>query len=135
MVRVPTVKTLGLVSQLASWVHRQVRQRPLSQQHLRNTLVFCNMPALNQPEAFIQWRDGMIDAQGSFNERTKAALCKLGGCIRGLGEKNRSLSLPCKLTRFWARFYVSKYVDENSGSVKLVGHVQCVDDICLVLAH
>ena len=28
------------------------------------------MPALNQPEAFIQWRDNMIDAQGEFNERT-----------------------------------------------------------------
>ena len=42
----------------------------MAQQHLRNTLVFCNMPALNQPEAFIQWRDNMIDAQGEFNERT-----------------------------------------------------------------
>ena len=42
----------------------------MAQQHLRNTLVFCNMPALNQPEAYIQWRDGMIDAEGKFNERT-----------------------------------------------------------------
>ena len=42
----------------------------MAQQHLRNTLVFCNMPAMNQPEAYIQWRDNMIDAQGDFNERT-----------------------------------------------------------------
>ncbi|UOO88506.1 NAD(P)H-dependent oxidoreductase [Vitreoscilla massiliensis] len=42
----------------------------MAQQHLRNTLVFCNMPALNQPEAYIQWRDGMIDAEDKFNERT-----------------------------------------------------------------
>lgn len=42
----------------------------MAQQHLRNVLVFFDMPTMNQPEAFIQWQDGMVGDDGKFNERT-----------------------------------------------------------------
>lgn len=42
----------------------------MAQQHLRNVLAFLNMPTLNQPEMYLQWRDDMIDADNRFNEKT-----------------------------------------------------------------
>ena len=42
----------------------------MMQQHLRNVLVFFDMPTMNQPEAFLQWREGMVDAEGQFSEKT-----------------------------------------------------------------
>ena len=36
----------------------------MAQQHLRNVLVFLNMPTMAQPEAFIQVKDGFFDADG-----------------------------------------------------------------------
>ncbi len=48
----------------------------LSQQHLRNVLTFLDMPTLNQPEAFIQWNENIIDKQGNLLERTKVFLQK-----------------------------------------------------------
>lgn len=48
----------------------------LSQQHLRNVLTFLDMPILNQPEAFIQWNENIIDKQGNLLERTKVFLQK-----------------------------------------------------------
>ena len=40
----------------------------LAQQHLRNILAYLDMPTLNAPEAFIQWKDGLIDANGEIGE-------------------------------------------------------------------
>ena len=37
----------------------------LAQQHLRNVLAYLNMPTLAQPEAFIQAKEGLFDADGS----------------------------------------------------------------------
>ncbi|SPP31554.1 Chromate reductase [Arsenophonus endosymbiont of Aleurodicus floccissimus] len=48
----------------------------LSQQHLRNVLTFLDMPTLNQPEAFIQWNENIIDQHGNLLERTKIFLQK-----------------------------------------------------------
>lgn len=36
----------------------------LSQQHLRNVLAYLDVPMLAQPEVFIHFKDGLIDAEG-----------------------------------------------------------------------
>lgn len=46
----------------------------LAQQHLRNVLAYLDMPTLGQPEAFIQARDGLFDAQGNIGEASRAFL-------------------------------------------------------------
>lgn len=38
----------------------------LAQQHLRNVLVFLDVPVLTTPEAFVQIKDGFFDADGNF---------------------------------------------------------------------
>ncbi|WMJ69759.1 NAD(P)H-dependent oxidoreductase [Stenotrophomonas sp. 24(2023)] len=47
----------------------------LAQQHLRNILSYLDMRVLPQPEAFIHFKDGLIDADGTVhNEGTQAFL-------------------------------------------------------------
>ena len=46
----------------------------LSQQHLRNVLAYLDMPTLGQPEAFIQAKEGLFNADGSIGERSRAFL-------------------------------------------------------------
>jgi chromate reductase len=36
----------------------------MAQQHLRNILAYLDMPTLGQPEAFIQFKEGLIDDKG-----------------------------------------------------------------------
>ncbi|KAB7630361.1 NADPH-dependent FMN reductase [Stenotrophomonas rhizophila] len=44
----------------------------LAQQHLRNILAYLDMPVLGQPEAFLHFKEGLIDAHGTIsNEGTK----------------------------------------------------------------
>jgi chromate reductase len=38
----------------------------LAQQHLRNILAYLDVPTLGQPEAFIQAKDGLFEADGSI---------------------------------------------------------------------
>lgn len=38
----------------------------MAQQHLRNVLAHLDMPTMGQPEAFVQFRDGDIDAEGNI---------------------------------------------------------------------
>ena len=38
----------------------------MAQQHLRNILAYLDMPALGQPEAFIQAKDGLFDSAGDI---------------------------------------------------------------------
>jgi len=45
----------------------------LAQQHLRNVLAYLDVPTLGQPEAFIQFSEGLIDASGAV---TKEAIAK-----------------------------------------------------------
>lgn len=43
----------------------------LAQQHLRNVLVFVNLAVLAQPEAFVHFKEGLIEADGTItNEGT-----------------------------------------------------------------
>lgn len=46
----------------------------LAQQHLRNILAYLDMPTLGQPEAFIQWNDAMLDADGTIAAGSRAFL-------------------------------------------------------------
>ena len=38
----------------------------MAQQHLRNTLAYLDVPTLGQPEAFIQFKDGLFDKSGEI---------------------------------------------------------------------
>lgn len=42
-----------------------------AQQHLRNILAFLNMPTFGQPEAYIQWTDDLLDADGNFKVESR----------------------------------------------------------------
>lgn len=44
----------------------------LAQQHLRNILAYLDVPTLGQPEAFIQAKDGLFDADGSIGAASRA---------------------------------------------------------------
>jgi chromate reductase len=47
----------------------------LAQQHLRNSLVFLDVPTLAQPEVFVHFKDDLIDAEGHIaNEGTQKFL-------------------------------------------------------------
>ena len=37
----------------------------MAQQHLRNVLAYLDVPTMGQPEAFVQHKDGLIDADGN----------------------------------------------------------------------
>ncbi len=43
----------------------------MAQQHLRNILAYLDVPTLGQPEAFIQMRDGLFDAEGNIGETSR----------------------------------------------------------------
>jgi chromate reductase len=46
----------------------------LAQQHLRNILVFLNVPTLSQPEAFIQMKEGLFDENREIGAGSKQFL-------------------------------------------------------------
>ena len=46
----------------------------LAQQHLRNVLAYLNMPTLGQPEAFLQMKEGLFDADGTIGPESRAFL-------------------------------------------------------------
>jgi chromate reductase len=43
----------------------------IAQQHLRNVLAYLDVPALGQPEAFIQVREGLFDEDGNIGPASK----------------------------------------------------------------
>jgi len=46
----------------------------LAQQHLRNIIAYLDMPTLGQPEAFVQNKDGLFNADGSIGEASREFL-------------------------------------------------------------
>lgn len=46
----------------------------LAQQHLRNILAYLDVPTLGQPEAFIQMKDGLFEADGSIGAASRKFL-------------------------------------------------------------
>lgn len=47
-----------------------------AQQHLRNILAYLDMPTLGQPEVFLQFKEGLFDAEGNIGEASR-------GFVRG----------------------------------------------------
>ena len=43
----------------------------IAQQHLRNVLAYLDVPTLGQPEAFIQMKDGLFEADGSIGPASR----------------------------------------------------------------
>jgi chromate reductase len=49
----------------------------IAQQHLRSVLSFCNSPQMNAPEAYIQFKPGLVNEQGDVTvESTRSFLRK-----------------------------------------------------------
>ena len=46
----------------------------MAQQHLRNVLAYLDVPTMGQPEAFVQYKDGMFDVAGNIGEGNKKFL-------------------------------------------------------------
>jgi chromate reductase len=46
----------------------------MAQQHLRNVLAYLDMPTMNQPEGFIQVKDGLFDATGGIGPDSRKFL-------------------------------------------------------------
>ena len=46
----------------------------LAQQHLRNILAYLDAPTLGQPEAFLQMKDGLFEADGSIGAASREFL-------------------------------------------------------------
>jgi chromate reductase len=46
----------------------------MAQQHLRNVLSYLDMPTLCQPEAHIQWQDGLVADDGTIAESSREFL-------------------------------------------------------------
>ena len=44
----------------------------IAQQHLRSLLGFCNSPQMNSPEAYIQFKTGLITEQGEVTDESTA---------------------------------------------------------------
>ena len=42
-----------------------------AQQHLRTILAYLDMPTLGQPEAFLQWTDGLVDEAGEIGRASR----------------------------------------------------------------
>lgn len=46
----------------------------LAQQHLKSVLSFLSMPTLCQPEIYLQFKEGLLDASGNIGEASKGFL-------------------------------------------------------------
>jgi chromate reductase len=46
----------------------------LAQQHLRNVLAYLDMPTLGAPEVFLQWKDGLVNEDGTIGAQSAGFL-------------------------------------------------------------
>ena len=46
----------------------------MAQQHLRNVLAYLDAPTMGQPEAFVQAKDGLFDANGNVGASSREFL-------------------------------------------------------------
>lgn len=59
----------------------------LAQQHLRNVLAYLDVPTLNQPEVFLQYREGLINQAGDVtDDKTRAFLQRWMDAYRAFVE-------------------------------------------------
>ena len=59
-------KAIGLAVAVAILAVFSRGSTAMAQQHLRNILAYLDVPALGQPEAFIQAKEGLFEADGSI---------------------------------------------------------------------
>jgi chromate reductase len=48
----------------------------LAQSDLRGVLAYLNCPTLGQPEAYVHWKDGLVDAEGNIGAQSREFLQK-----------------------------------------------------------
>jgi chromate reductase len=48
----------------------------IAQQQLRSVLGFCNAPQMNAPEAYVQFKPGLIDEQGEVSDESTSAFLR-----------------------------------------------------------
>ena len=46
----------------------------MAQQHLRNIIAYLDMPTLNAPEVYIQWKDDLVGPDGTIGEASASYL-------------------------------------------------------------
>lgn len=46
----------------------------LAQQHLRNVIAYLDMPTLGAPEAFLQWKEGLVSEDGTVGPQSAGFL-------------------------------------------------------------
>ncbi|WP_334182936.1 NADPH-dependent FMN reductase [Novosphingobium sp.] len=61
----------------------------MAQQHLRNVLAYLDMPTLGAPEAFIQWKDGLITPDGTVGEQSASFVGGWLEAFLGLVERHK----------------------------------------------
>lgn len=62
----------------------------LAQQHLRAVLAYLDMPTLGQPEAFIAWKEGLLNADGIVGEGSAGFLGGWMEAFLGLVELHKA---------------------------------------------
>ena len=67
----------------------------MAAQHLRNVLAVLDMPTLNQPEMYIQWKDGLVDEQGNVGPASKAPRPRVSRMLRRVGEAG-VMTISCR---------------------------------------
>lgn len=60
----------------------------MAQQHLRGVLAYLDMVVLTQPEAYIQFTDGLIGADGTVGEKSAGFLGKWLAAFLGMVEEH-----------------------------------------------
>ena len=62
----------------------------MAQQHLRGVLAYLDMVVLTQPEAYIQFTDDLIGADGTIGEKSAGFLGKWLAAFIALSEAHRA---------------------------------------------
>jgi chromate reductase len=61
----------------------------LAQSHLRSVLAYLDMPVLDQPEAYIQWKDGLVAPDGTIAESSRAFLSAWMSAFLTFAERHK----------------------------------------------
>lgn len=61
----------------------------LAQSHLRSVLAYLDMPVLDQPEAYIQWKDDLVDREGTIAERSRGFLSNWMSAFLTFAERHK----------------------------------------------
>lgn len=62
----------------------------LAQSHLRMVLAYLDVPLMDQPEAYIQWKDGLVSEDGTIAEASRDFLASWMGAFLTFVERHRA---------------------------------------------